>query len=432
MTDREVDNTYIMRILFLTQVLPYPLDAGPKVRSYFTLRYLAEKHSITLVSFVRSTDTLESISHLKSFCTEIETISMRRSRVRDGIAFAESLLKGLPFLITRDHVEDMKQILKKLVRQKRYDAIHADQLWMAPYALTAQKDARTIGYVPRVILDQHNAVYLIPKRMADTSRNLFLRAWLRHESMIMTRFERWACHQFDHVVWVTKEDWAAINSRQSNSSRSTPVQINESDQLANTNSIIPICIDSTLTARINSLPGTHDILFLGGMHWPPNAEGAVWFANDVLPLIRKELPQARFVVIGKQPPEALKTLGEFVITPGYVENTNNYWAATRAFVVPLHAGGGMRVKILDAWARGIPVISTAIGAEGIEYIQGENILIADSSQEFARAVILVLTDKDFAWRLGCGGRITLENRYDWKRVYPAWDKIYNFASETLS
>jgi glycosyltransferase involved in cell wall biosynthesis len=421
-----------MKILFLTQVLPFPLDAGPKVRSYFTIRYLAEKHSITLVSFIRPTDTLGSITHLKSFCTAVETITMPRSRARDGFALVKSIFSGLPFLIARDQVVEMQQRLQELIQQNRFDAVHADQLWMAPYALKAKAEAQAIGYSPRLVLDQHNAVYLIPKRMADSSKNPFLRAWLRQESKRMAKYEKWACHQFDHVVWVTKEDLTAVNSLQADPAVYSPNQLKEAELSKNTNSVIPICFDSSLTAWINPLPETKEILFLGGMHWPPNAEGVVWFANEVLPLIHKELPQARFVVIGKQPPEALKSLGEAVITPGYVENPNNYWAATRAFVVPLHAGGGMRVKILDAWARGIPVISTTIGAEGIEYTPGENILIADSPQEFAKDVKQVLTDNDLAGRLGKGGRAALENRYDWKRIYPTWDKIYDFPSESLT
>jgi glycosyltransferase involved in cell wall biosynthesis len=161
------------------------------------------------------------------------------------------------------------------------------------------------------------------------------------------------------------------------------------------------------------------------MHWPPNADGVAWFTSEVFPLVRKKLPDVRFVVVGKQPPKALNYLGNNVITTGYVENTDSYWNGTRIFVVPLHAGGGMRVKILEAWARGVPVISTTIGGEGISYSAGEDILIADTPEEFANAVLQISTDTDLAQRLGRGGRKTFENYYEWKRVYPAWDQVYS-------
>jgi glycosyltransferase involved in cell wall biosynthesis len=99
-------------------------------------------------------------------------------------------------------------------------------------------------------------------------------------------------------------------------------------------------------------------------------------------------------------------------------------------VVPLRAGGGMRVKILDAWARGIPIVSTTIGAEGITYNSGTDILIADTPEEFSRAVSQVLIDNDLAKRLSQYGRETLENHYDWKKVYPAWDRVYNPAFDS--
>jgi len=125
-----------LNILFLTQVLPYPIDAGPKVRGYYNLRYLADKHTVTLLSFVRASDTPEALCHLKTFCTGVKTIKMPRSRVRDGLSMLKSLLSGQPFLITRDEVPEMDLTLRKLIREDRFDVIHADQLWMAPYAAT--------------------------------------------------------------------------------------------------------------------------------------------------------------------------------------------------------------------------------------------------------------------------------------------------------
>ena len=124
----------------------------------------------------------------------------------------KSLLSNQPFLITRDEVPEMDLTLRKLIREEQFDAIHADQLWMAPYALKAKREAIKNGYQPRIILDQHNAVYLIPKRMAEASKNRFLRTWLKREAKLMAEFEVQTCRQFDHVVWVTQEDLKAVSS----------------------------------------------------------------------------------------------------------------------------------------------------------------------------------------------------------------------------
>jgi glycosyltransferase involved in cell wall biosynthesis len=162
------------------------------------------------------------------------------------------------------------------------------------------------------------------------------------------------------------------------------------------------------------------------MHWPPNAEGVAWFAREALPSLLQQQPATRFVAVGKDPPAGL---GEglpagAVQTPGYVDDPAPYWRQSRAFVVPLLAGGGMRVKILDAWARGMPVISTTVGAEGLAYTPGEDILIADDGPAFAEAVASVLADDGLARRLAAGGRRTVEQCYAWQRVYPAWDAVY--------
>jgi glycosyltransferase involved in cell wall biosynthesis len=161
------------------------------------------------------------------------------------------------------------------------------------------------------------------------------------------------------------------------------------------------------------------------MHWPPNADGVTWFAEEVLPLIIKALPNARFTAVGKQPPRRTGAASPAGLNlPGYVKELQPFWERSAAFVVPLRAAGGMRVKILDAWARGLPVISTTIGAEGLAWVEGENLLIADTAADFAAAVTRVLTLPDLAARLAQGGRATVEQHYDWRTAYAAWDAIY--------
>ena len=228
----------------------------------------------------------------------------------------------------------------------------------------------------------------------------------------MALYEARTCLAFDQVVTVTEADRQALNQLYLNG-RQPPFVV------------IPICVD---TQAIHSRPraATPGILFLGGMHWPPNAEGVRWFAEAILPAIRASEPGARLLAVGRQPPPSLRqpAVAKLIEAPGYVEDAEPYWARSQVFVVPLRAGGGMRVKILDAWAQGLPVVSTTIGAEGLTYRQGESILIADTPADFAQAVVRILRDAGLAARLAAGGRANVEQHYDWQRVYPAWDAIY--------
>jgi glycosyltransferase involved in cell wall biosynthesis len=163
------------------------------------------------------------------------------------------------------------------------------------------------------------------------------------------------------------------------------------------------------------------------MHWPPNAEGISWFTREVWSQVQREVPDVVLTVIGKNPPASLTQANGHlrnVEVPGYVSDITPYLSETAAFIVPLHAGGGMRVKILDAWNWGLPVVSTSIGAEGLRYEDGENLLLADNPEKFARAVISLLREPALASAVAVAGRKTVEESYDWRKIYKAWDKIY--------
>ena len=161
---------------------------------------------------------------------------------------------------------------------------------------------------------------------------------------------------------------------------------------------------------------------------PPNADGVRWFAREVWPLVVERIPEAVLTLIGKDPPADLRDganlPGRTDIT-GYVADPTLYLKETAVFIVPLRAGGGMRVKILDAWRWGLPVCSTAMCAEGIYYNDGEDLIIADDAAEFAAAVARVWSDPALARQLAAGGRATISRAYDWRSVYRQWDGIYS-------
>jgi len=399
-----------MHILFLSQVLPYPLDAGPKMRSYYVLRYLAQNHSVTLLTFVRETDSPSSVAHLADFCDAVHTVSMQRTRWRDLKFLGQSLVTRNPFLIIRDQIPAMTDKIGQLVRANTFDVIHADQLWMAQYALMARQNSAPCS--PKLILDQHNAVYLIPQRLAESSSNPLKKLFLNREASLLAKYEVNVCQSFDQVVWVTAEDRCALASLSKTIA---------SDPACET--VIPICAAPTQTQPIGRDLNGRRITFLGGLHWPPNAQGILWFAHKVFPQIRAQIPEALLTVIGKDPPAGLA--GDGVEITGYVTDLTPYLTETAAFIVPLHAGGGMRVKILDAWSWGLPIVSTTIGAEGIDVEPGHDILIADSPTDFARTIIRIMKDPDVAQLLGQNGRRTVVEKYDWQKIYPAWTEVYH-------
>jgi len=406
----------MMRILYLSQVLPYPTDAGPKMRSYYLLRYLSQRYKIVLVCFVRQDDTEAYIDHLRQYCEQVIGVPIFRSLWRDGFAFLKSIFSRIPFLITRDESRAMNRALEEFLQKESFDFIHADQLWMAPYALYAYSLVKNKGENPKTVLDQHNAVHLIPLRMAAEAHNPVIRWLLEREARLMSRYEVETCQEFDRVIWVTNEDYRAVKEK------AKQLDSRGFDTVS-PHTVIPICIDCDEIQPVQALSKKPVIFFLGGMHWPPNAEGVIWFAREILPLIKNKLPEVEFLVVGKQPPKEILNR-EGIHTPGFVFDVEPHWQMARVFVVPLRAGGGMRVKILDAWAHGVPVVSTTIGAEGLDYFDGDNILVADTADDLANAMVQGLTKSGYGEQLARNGAAWVAQHYDWKKIYHAWDAIY--------
>jgi glycosyltransferase involved in cell wall biosynthesis len=394
-----------VRILALTQVLPLPLDAGPKIRAYYVLRHLAEAgHDVTLVSFVRPGDRDSDVRSLGRLCSAVETVPLSRSRAHDLRDGLRSLASATPFLVLRDQRKAMDERVRQVMARGSFDAVHADQLWMAPYA------ARCAG-IGLKVLDQHNAVFKVPDRLAANQRNPAARALLRREASKLASFERSTFDAFDHVVWVSADDRNAFPP--------------DGAMARARHDIIPIAVDPGQRQPVErSRP--FRVTFLGGGHWPPNAEGVRWFAEAIWPRVAPAAPEAVFTVIGKSAPARLgrSDLRSRIEAPGYVPDLRRFLSETAVFVVPLRTGAGMRVKILDAWCWGLPVVTTTVGAEGLRANHGDNVLIGDSDEAFAEHVVRVLRTPSLARQLSASGRATVEAHYDWRTSYRAWDRVY--------
>ncbi|MCS6843392.1 MAG: glycosyltransferase family 4 protein, partial [Caldilineales bacterium] len=323
--------------------------------------------------------------------------------------------------IVRDEMTEMAALLRRLAAEARFDVVHADQLSMASWGLLA---AEAAAQRPRTVLDEHNAIYKLTERIADEATGL-RRLVARREARAFRRYEAAMLRAYDAVLTVTDQDRCLLLDLFPEPERSR-----QSAKFTT----IPICVDPARVAPVNhppvhpstDLPAYPTVLHLGTMFWPPNAAGVLWFAKEVLPLVWTRVPEARFVVVGKNPPAEVRALAADprVQVAGYVPDPTPYLEAADVFIVPLFSGSGMRVKILDGWLWGLPIVSTPIGAEGIEVRDGENLLIAADAPAFADAVVRVLTDAALNRRLRTEGRRWVEARYDWRVVYPQVDAVY--------
>lgn len=396
-----------MRILLLTQVLPFPPDSGPKVKTWNVIKYLARHHEVTLVSFVRG-DQSASVRHLQNYCREVHPVPIQRGMLRDLRYLLDSFLTRQPFLMVRDRREEMERLVDQLAAKVDFDVVHADQLNMAQYASRVPAARR--------IIDAHNALWLLYKRLWLTMQSGPKKWLLNRDWQLIKKYEGQVCREFDAVLAVSEEDSQALEEAAGQKLDIT---------------IIPIAIDTDEITLITHQPQGDRILHIGTMYWPPNIDGILWFLSEVLPLIRNERPEVEFDIVGANPPKEIIAFDEVdrrVHVTGYVDDPTSYLEQASLMVVPLRAGGGMRVKILNALGQGLPIVSTTLGCEGIAVQAGVHLLVADSPQDFAGAVIRLLEDRQLAGELGRRGRQLIESTYDYRVACHSLEQAYSKAN----
>jgi glycosyltransferase involved in cell wall biosynthesis len=295
-----------------------------------------------------------------------------------------------------------------------YDVIHVDHLQMAQFVPDNEQILN--------ILDEHNVEWRIIERIAHSDGSLLKRSLAKIEYPKLRQFEKEMCMRAHYVLTVTDEDKSALGQLVGRVAGSPGYPLIET---------IPIGVDTDYFSHSWQRDQRDKCVFVGTMYWPPNVDSVIHFCQDILPLAKKDLPELAFEVVGLRPTRAVLELQErmpSVHVTGSVDDVRPYMSHSRAFVVPLRAGSGMRVKILNAMATGVPVVTTSIGCEGIDGLvpvrepscadanREANVWIADTPQEFAGAVVALTRDDELAASISRNGRELMVERYDWRII----------------
>ena len=400
-----------MRVLVLTQVLVYPPDAGPKVKTLQVLRHLAAQHEVVYCTFVRSDKEAQDAEKLREICHRVVAIPLRRSKVGDAHFLIASLATGTSFMLRRDDRAAMHVAVRQLLQAERIDVLHVDQLNMMRFVPP--------DWSGTVILDEHNAVWQVFERLHKGASNPVKHWFFGREARIIRKIEGNACRRAQVVLAVSEQDKQAL---QVVAGESVPIEI------------VPITVDAEYFTPIwetrDPQPGR--LLTIGTMFWFPNNEGVSWWLREGYQQLQAMCPGVTYDIVGARPPHALQVLAERyagVRLHGYVADAVPFWTHAAALAVPLLSGGGVRVKILEAMAMGVPVISTTIGCEGLDVRDGEHLLVADAPEAFARACADVLQDKELALRLAHRARQLILERYDAKVALSTLVAIYGQAQK---
>lgn len=377
-----------MRLLFLTETVPHPLDSGGRIKTRHTLEALAERHAVACHTFIRDPAQFAPAREaLEAICDEVWLHLVPRRVTTDILHLARSLATGRPLTVDRHFSRRVLSVLRERTRLVRYDAVYCDHLSMLEYG-------RRLG-LP-VLHDAHNVEHEIVRRYARTAPRAWLRAAAAVEWRALRRYEQREYTACDLITAVSEHDAGRIRTL-----AGPRVRVEA----------IPIGVAAAETVPAPRVREPR-VLFVGGLAWPPNADAVNFLLREIWPAVLADAPDALLTVVGRGTPPVAPGQARGVRFAGYVEAVAPHFEASRLMVAPLRSGSGLRVKILEAFAHGVPVVSTTIGAEGLQVIDGEHLLIADTPSTFARAIVRLLHDDDLVERLATRARRLAVEAYD--------------------
>jgi glycosyltransferase involved in cell wall biosynthesis len=398
-----------MRVLFLSSELPHPADSGGTIKTSSILRYLRQRHDVHILCFRRGPLTEEQARWCAAM-GQVETVPLNRGRTL--LNLVRSYVRGIPLSIERNRSDHMAELVSERLRASEYNAVFVDGWLMAQYLPP--------GCPGLALLHEHNAEHVIWHRQAQQERNPLLRVLIRLEHQRVRKYEVSILSRFDIVFAVSEADRQAL------------IELGAEPQRLR---VLPNLPErSLLELPVLSVDATEPmILYFGTLSWQPNLEGLEHFLSSVFPLVRQRLPDVRFAIAGKGASSRLQRLArrtagvEFV---GPMTEAEALYRRARLFVEASPTGGGTRLKVLNALARGLPVVTSPEGAEGLDAVAGEHLLVAGDAQSMAEAVCRLVAD-DGLWQvLSENGRALVRSRYLAEVAYGVLDEVLSSARAT--
>jgi len=378
-----VDGTSSMsqrpRVLALLPGVPLPANTGGALRALTMVRALDQAFDLTVLSWARPGEDRQAFDRMLAGRLHVAD---RMARVDSMFAEGMGLVLGCPAGYCR--YGWFPSILKRLLEQERFDFIHFDH----PHTALTWPQIKRLQPRARLVLDAHNVEAEIMERLAESAPR-WQRKALRWQAARIHDLERELATSVDLIFTCSVRDASAFREMGARRVRVVP------------NSIPPL--SPPLVAQ------RHDVVFVGSLDWRPNADAAVILAKEIWPRCRALLPGARLVIVGRNPPPHIEALASHdVLIEGSVPSVRPYLDRAFATAIPLRAGSGTRIKILEAWAAGVPVVASRIAAEGLPCTDGTDLILAEEPGEFARALVRLWRDRQLADDLAREGRRTVE------------------------
>jgi len=380
-----------MNLLMVSPHLPHP-SWGAGTRSYYLLKALSRKHTVSLLALTDSSDFETHCEALAEMTLVLRVISHPPSG-RKRLYQLMSVLRGRSYLLDSYILAEVQKELDALISHVHYDAIIFESVFMAGYRLPED--------VP-IIIDQHNIEYELLQRTYQREKEWLRKGYNWWESRKLKSVELERCRQARAVLVTSERERIQLK-------RLLPRSIIE---------VVPNGVDTTVFDTVHVQQETADrIIFTGTMNYYPNIDAVLYFARECWPLIKAQVPGATWQIVGKDPPAQVRALAELpgITVTGVVPDIRCYLTEATVAIAPVLIGSGTRLKILEAMAMRKAIVSTSLGCEGLSVIPGKHLMVADQAQAFAQAVVDLLQDAAKRMALGNAGRALVEAEYSWER-----------------
>lgn len=375
-----------MRLFVLLSRFPYPLEKGDKLRAFHQLRILSKHHEVYLCALHENELQQDWINEVKQYCTELETV--RLSRIDQALNLGLSLLSSEPFQVAYFHQQSAQKTVNSLIETWKPDMIYCQLLRTAKYM-------RNIHNVRKVIDFQDAFSKGIERRLKTDP--WYWKPILRSELNRLNSYEQQVFKNFDHCTIISEQDREQLPFEQ----RNEVIIVRNGVELD----------DFQPSTELKTV----DVLFAGNMGYPPNVDAAVFLSIEVMPIVRGRIPNAKLMLAGARPDPKVKELAnELTEVTGWVDDIRDCYAKAKVFVAPMMIGTGLQNKLLEAMAMEIPCITSTLANNALKATPNEQILIAESPQEYANHIIELLENQEKAKLIAANGHSLVSEQFSWE------------------
>jgi len=398
-----------MKILFIARTCPYPANDGERIRVYNIIKNMSH-HDVTLVYRSMTPADKEGIHELNKYCKHVYPayIPSPNSGFQKLKWILPFVFSKYPIGLSTVYFKEVQKIIQDSCEREDFDIIQIEHS-----SLTIYLDFLRIKNMPKTVLTMHNVDYVRNDRVIE---NLSFGVDKLYQIFNQMKFKQWeieSLKRYDHVIAMSEVD--------------KQIMLNDAPELDV--SIVPNGVDTkAVSFDVSTRLKSHNkkIVFVASMDSEANHDGAMYFIDHVFPLIKQESPDVELYVVGRSPRKELlnKSNDTGIIVTGMVDSVYDYYREAAVSIVPLRSGGGTRLKIFESMAIGVPVVSTTVGAEGINVSSGEDILLADNPENFASAVLELLKNDVLYAGIVKRARSRMLEEYDWGVIAKQHDLVY--------